>query len=457
MTHPHLAHRLLLSLALLLGLLAISGCARDGGGSSGSVTLVSDPIGATLDGNFGGGMGRVVLAAGVSAAVTVVEDSVGNLVVAGTIVDTLNDVQIAVWRLLPNGDFDPSFGIGGLSLFDASMATPDSDSVCGLIIDATGRIVVAGTTDGTGGDRDIFVARLLSNGAIDVTFGVSGGIAYAGNDVIASHDDVAVGLRVDSIGGVIVVGQTSLAGSTTPRELAAWKFLSIGLLDSGFANSGLFRSGGMDDHAGSILIDSTGAALLVGGRGPDLALWLLTPGGVLEPTFASGGVATVSGGGASLRPNSAAIYGGAALLVVGRRSVPGEQDRLFATRLSLIDGSLDSGFGGNGFLTFASLSGNSAGHSAAVAGGGQIVIAGDSTLTDPVAATTSATGAMWLLAPTGFLDTSLGGLGVVHLSDAADHSTGAQSILIDSMNHLVIAGSVGLSAVSENAVVWRLP
>ncbi len=435
--------------------LFLASCAPESGGDDGQVILDSNPPGATLDGNFGLGTGRVFLTAAVSTASAVVEDTNGNLVVAGRAIDAQGDTLVMVWRLLPNGEFDTSFGFGGVNSLDPSNGMPGSNDVAAMAIDGAGRIVIAGTV-ATATDTDIFVARFLDDGNLDQTFGVTTGFAFAGNDLLADHDDTATGLAIDDAGRILVTGQSQPVGSVDPGEIATWRFLTIGLEDAAFAGGGPFLTGGIEDRAGSLLVDSTGASIIVGSRGDDLAMWLLDPDGELETGFGTDGLATVSDPGASLQPIDLKIYNSLSVVITGRRSVTGEDDRMFVTRV-FGDGVLDTSFGDNGFLTFASISGNSFGSSIAVSNFGQIVVTGDTTLVDATTSDESTAGALWLLTPSGLLDPSLAGVGVVHLSDANDVLTEGHSILIDSVNRIVISGRVDPGNGEPHALVWRIP
>jgi len=208
-----------LCIAILGPLLLVAGCSDSGGGDSGNAVIDTNPPGATLDGMFGGGNGRVILSAAESEAVFILEDGSGNLLVAGRIVEASGNTLVAVWRLLENGDFDTTFGSGGVATLDISAASPDDDRVCDVTIDGADRIVVAGTTDGAAGDRDIYVARLLQNGNPDATFGTGGGVLTAGNDGTADHDDVAAELVVDPTGRIVVAGTSRATGAMLGGEV----------------------------------------------------------------------------------------------------------------------------------------------------------------------------------------------------------------------------------------------
>ena len=127
---------------------------------------------------------------------------------------------------------------------------------------------------------------------------------------------------------------------------------------------------------------------------------------------------------------------------------------MFATRV-FGDGVLDTSFGNSGILTYATENGDSNASAVAVASSGQSVVSGMTTLEDDPG--TSPAGAMWLLTPGGFLDSSLAGSGIVHLTGSSDDRTNAFDILIDNQDRIVIVGSIDIGLGTDNPVIWRIP
>jgi uncharacterized delta-60 repeat protein len=116
-----------------------------------------------LDPDFDGD-GRVTLPGGGSASAVLVQPD-GNIVVAG---NASGSEKMTVTRLKPNGSLDAMFGTGGTATIDfATLA----DLAAGAALQADGKIVVAGYSQGT---EDVAVARLNPNGSPDPTFGVGG-------------------------------------------------------------------------------------------------------------------------------------------------------------------------------------------------------------------------------------------------------------------------------------------
>jgi len=78
-----------------------------------------------------------------------------------------------VFRRLPNGAPDPTFGIGGTAKVDFS---PQRDGGSGMLLSPSGKIVVGGSTriNSVVFGGPVGLARLLTNGRPDNTFGRNG-------------------------------------------------------------------------------------------------------------------------------------------------------------------------------------------------------------------------------------------------------------------------------------------
>lgn len=101
-----------------------------------------------------------------------VVDLAGRIVVGGSTHSGAGSSRVALARLLPNGEFDSSFGDGGL-LRDAVPSVAGSLFLRGQVFDpSTGRILIAGWIAGS--PAAAFVARLLDDGSPDPSFGDGG-------------------------------------------------------------------------------------------------------------------------------------------------------------------------------------------------------------------------------------------------------------------------------------------
>jgi uncharacterized delta-60 repeat protein len=190
------------------------------------------------------------------------------------------DVVLA--RYLRDGRPDPTFGSRGIVRFDSGLSQDDVAS--SGVIQADGKIVVAGVSDVPGG-QDFLVARFRADGSLDETFGKRG---FVTTDVGDAAQDVdygfAVALQRDR--KIVVAGQTSTGDDI---DVAVARYTSDGALDASFGTGGKVRIdlGGVDTAyalavlpGGKVLIGAAG-----GRRNEDFGLVRLLPSGRLDRTF----------------------------------------------------------------------------------------------------------------------------------------------------------------------------
>jgi len=141
------------------------------------------------DANFGSG-GKVETEIGVWS-LTIQSD--GKIIVAGTILTSVNHWDIALSRYAADGSLDTAFGSGGKVI----TAFPNSGALGARAVAtrSDGKIVMAG--GGLYAEAGLTLARYNSDGSLDATFGVEGK-TIDGND--------ASSLAIQSDGEVVVGG-----------------------------------------------------------------------------------------------------------------------------------------------------------------------------------------------------------------------------------------------------------
>src|SRR5215831_8915190 len=115
--------------------------------------------GGLLDLGFGNG-GKVLTGAGIFNAIVIQPD--GKIVAGGE-----SAASFALIRYNIDGSLDPGFGNGGLALADFG---PGLDAATALVIRADGKLLAAGTQQGSGLTA-FAVALFNSNGTLDTSFG----------------------------------------------------------------------------------------------------------------------------------------------------------------------------------------------------------------------------------------------------------------------------------------------
>jgi uncharacterized delta-60 repeat protein len=198
---------------------------------------------------------------------------------------------------------------GVTSISPTSMAVAPGDKVL------VGGFATVGTSD------QLFVARLLSDGTPDSTFGTAGITTFNVGTPTGTDRANAIALQPD--GSVVIVG-TADVDESAPQAVVA-RVTSGGGLDPGFGSGGvtLLSPGANKSAANAVALQPNGKVLVAGeanviGEGSgDFALMRLNSNGTLDPTFGSGGVAIHSlvaagdiAAGVALQPDGNVVLAG---------------------------------------------------------------------------------------------------------------------------------------------------
>ena len=268
----------------------------------------------------------------------------------------LPDEQFALARVnLSDGSLDPSLdpstGNGGrvtTTFFADAVASANS-----LAIDSSGNYVVVGSSGGLGGSTQNWaLARYLSNGTLDTTFGNQARVLTDQsfwNGI--SHDQAASAITLPD-GRIVVSGTSSLLGGSTYGVLSC--YLPNGVLDPTFGQGGEiaspFFAGGFQD-----LVALPDGSIFAAGQVQDgsgnrfLGVLKVTPNGFVDQNFGIRGLAVADFGSMGYTDEfaHALTLQGTNIVVAGEGVSPfGDKDMLVA-RFSP-DGNLDNTFNGTG-------------------------------------------------------------------------------------------------------------
>ena len=267
--------------------------------------------------------------------------------------------EFALARYLSDGTLDPSFGDEGkvTTLFTEGEAYAGS-----VVIQADGKIVVAGlAADG------FALARYLSDGTLDSSFGDEGKVATA----FGGTGTLAPGLALRANGKIVVVG-------TANRKFALATYNTDGTLDSSFGNEGKvttdFTTG--LDYAIAAANEVGGKIVVVGRAGyRGFALARYRRNGALDPSFGEKGKVRTFFGPDYIRASAddVAIQADGRIVAAGWA---GHNYVHFALARYETDGTLDSSFGRNGKLRTDIGRNAEAAEGVAIQANGKIVAAG---------------------------------------------------------------------------------
>jgi uncharacterized delta-60 repeat protein len=228
-----------------------------------------------------------------------------------------------IGSLLPDGKADAGFAAAALTnaaVYDTAMQ-PD------------GKVLAVGAVRQPDGNKKLLLYRLLPSGALDVSFGLNG--VFVLSDGTTSRE-AGYSVSVDPVGNIVVAGGRA-------EKLLVVRMTPGGLLDSSFGTGGIFT--GPEVIANNVRIESAPAggyrliAPVSAGTGWDCKVVGLTAAGALDTAFGTNGLAV---------PPSARVganhCSSIAVLNDGRIVVGGyDGTQAFVGRL-LSNGTLDTAF-----------------------------------------------------------------------------------------------------------------
>ena len=239
-----------------------------------------------LDPSFSGDGKLVFDVADTGRADAIAVDSNGRIIVAGTVNPPGADTgDFGVARFSPTGAPDTSFSGDGFFSVDPAGDT-DSDDANALVIEPSGRILVAGSESGA--TTDLALVRLLDNGTPDPAYG--GGDGRVVQD-LAAGADVASDLVLDPAGRAVAAG-------TRDNNFLVARFDTAGVLDLGFGGGDGYEAldvnnaPGNSDNGTSVAIDSAGRIVMAGYTAlavgqENFAVARFSSAGLLDPSFSN--------------------------------------------------------------------------------------------------------------------------------------------------------------------------
>lgn len=330
------------------------------------------------------------------------------------------------------GALDPSFGSGGLVTTEiGGNLNSAADGVTVQPVD--GRIVVGGSTQLASGRWCFFVARYLTDGSSDASFG-SGGITITdlGSDAYAE----AMTLTAD--GHILVAGVSS-------SMMTVEQYSADGSLDTSFGSGGVAQVAFTDfplSEASGVQALSDGTILLTGSVSlgspsytGSLAMARLTASGSLDARFGRGGLVTTSMSGTSLVSLGSTVTPEGKIVLVGWSwPTGGSTSTLIAQYLA--SGSIDPSFnrGKPKVVNLARRQDDSATSVTITSGGAILALSGVST---PSSGTEVG---LVSLQPNGSFTPSFRSGGTV-VSDPTTASDQPRALLLQSDSKILVAGS----------------
>jgi uncharacterized delta-60 repeat protein len=310
--------------------------------------------------------------------------------------------------LFAAGDLDTTFGQSGLAFAGASLF----DEANAVVVQPDGKVVMAGSaSDDANIGGDFVIARLLTTGALDTTFGAGGVVRID----LGGTDDAANALLLQP-DGKIVVGGTRGSQADFNFDFALVRLDADGTPDNTFGTAGRVTAdfgGNAEDRINALALqpDNKIVAAGIGTSGNNMAaVARYNPNGTPDTTFGTGGKTAFLVNNNLSEAHAVTLQGdGKIVLGVDAASLGsnGGVKTIGITRL-MPNGGLDTTFGTNGSIV----------DNVDVAYAGAIAVANDGDIY--VAATVmpgnTATTSLYKYTPTGARRTTFGTNGAVAIS-----------------------------------------
>ncbi len=317
-----------------------------------------------------------------------------------------------------NGSLDTTFNSTGKVITDFGS---DGDTAQSVVVDADGKIVVAGYTSNAQGIHDFAIARYNTDGTLDTSFSGDGKLTVDVN----GEEDIATDVTIDGSGKIVVVGRS--ANGANHDDFSILRLNSSGTLDTSFNSTGkVFTDfGNHDDIANAIAVD--GSKIIVtgyasnGGTLNNFALARYNNNGSLDTSFSGDG---------KLTTNFVADSMAYAVAISSTKIVAaGENNSSFTVARYIDNGALDTNFDSDGKVHVRVVGSDDSLNDLAIDSNGKILAVGDSE--DDLA--------LLRYNSDGSLDTTfgIGGKSITDLNGKTDFGT---SVVILNDNSIVVGG-----------------
>jgi uncharacterized delta-60 repeat protein len=201
---------------------------------SGPIRVNSD---GSLDASFANGVGYACHTTAANASPTfealdMLVQPDGKILLAGTGNQPSNpaNLDMAVLRLLADGNIDTAFGNNGWAFVAFDEAGSMLDVAQAMSIDSTGRILLAGYLQGAS-STDWAVTRLLASGQVDTTFGAQGRVEIP-FDQGDSNNDAANGIASLPDGRILVSGRVDVGSFRKTMRTYDSNFAGVVMLNA---------------------------------------------------------------------------------------------------------------------------------------------------------------------------------------------------------------------------------
>ena len=204
--------------------------------------------------------------------------------------------HVALTRHTADGQLDTQFGTGGKIDVNASATSNGNSEARAVAVQPDGKVLVAGYAFGPG-NAEFLIMRFNTDGSPDLTFG-SAGITRT---PVGAGEDMANAMVLQPDGRIVIAGSSIAADGR--RDFALARYMSTGVLDTSFGTGGLVTTpvGPSDDIVYALtlmpwgrLVAAGSARISTGGSGTDLAFVSYNADGGVDRYFGDAGIRMIN-------------------------------------------------------------------------------------------------------------------------------------------------------------------
>jgi uncharacterized delta-60 repeat protein len=226
------------------------------------MAVASYTAAGALDNTFNGTTGFLTLDINTNdrAAAVAIDKASSDIIVAGTSNLGNANSEFAILRLTSAGGYRSSFDGDGILIQDINSSSQDEAKA--VAIDASGKIVVAGTTKSSG-PTNAAVIRLTSTGGLDAPAFNTSGIVITNYGTWNSDEEVT-SVAIQSDTKIVVGGHTEGSNGSGIYDFMLLRYTAAGALDAGVFGANLTSLNGKS--FGSIGASITAADMKLSGN-----------------------------------------------------------------------------------------------------------------------------------------------------------------------------------------------
>ncbi|NMP80934.1 tandem-95 repeat protein [Pseudoalteromonas arctica] len=146
----------------------------------------------------------------------ILTDTTGKLYLIANLIDSPNKANVI--RLLVTGALDTSFAVNGVGEY--TLASSGNTELSGAALDSSNQLILAGMANNKG-----MLARILTDGTLDNTFGASGAGFYEASQCVSTHIFTSIILQNDT---QVVVSSTCNDTNSNNVSISKFNFVEDG-------------------------------------------------------------------------------------------------------------------------------------------------------------------------------------------------------------------------------------